>query len=287
MAELPKKTLEDPVTYSPALKYIYHDLLYSHFGFPPEQFVRSAGDSVNFCLYDATEKLQELLREKYGGKAEEQFQILVEQVKCHASRRLFVGLVDSSLLVVAVDALSRIETLIESRVDAEFDKFEIYVLRNGFRFDLNLLPYFRLEHHPPIPSTTHDSPASLFGEDFKEEEVDVMQELEEEVRLLKEAKEKERKLRELKRVLEMKVQPLEKLKEELEGIKPTKSVKAEKKALLDQLGPLVAYLEEFQKLKGDMTEGTISEIKSSKEVVNEKLGSMLGDGDGMNYVLDG
>ncbi|KAH8920080.1 hypothetical protein BT69DRAFT_1352673 [Atractiella rhizophila] len=259
MAEPPKKTLEDPVTYSPALKYIYHDLLYSHFGFPPEQFVRSAGDSVNFCLYDATEKLQELLREKYGGKAEEQFQV----------------------------ALSRIETLIESRVDAEFDKFEIYVLRNGFRFDLNLLPYFRLEHHPPIPSTTHDSPASLFGEDFKEEEVDVMQELEEEVRLLKEAKEKERKLRELKRVLEMKVKPLEKLKEELEGIKPTKSVKVEKKALLDQLGPLVAYLEEFQKLKGDVTEGIIGELKSSKEVVNEKLGSMLGDGDGMNYVLDG
>lgn len=39
------------------------------------------------------------------------------------------------------------ETLLESAIDKHFDLFEIYVLRNTFTLQTELIPYLQLEHH--------------------------------------------------------------------------------------------------------------------------------------------
>jgi kinetochore protein Mis12/MTW1 len=44
------------------------------------------------------------------------------------------------------------ETLLESAIDKHFDLFEIYVLRNTFTLQTELIPYLALEHHVRISS---------------------------------------------------------------------------------------------------------------------------------------
>jgi kinetochore protein Mis12/MTW1 len=45
------------------------------------------------------------------------------------------------------DGVHRLETLLEATVDKNFDKLEIYALRNILCLDTSLLPWVRLGHY--------------------------------------------------------------------------------------------------------------------------------------------
>ena len=57
-------------------------------------------------------------------------------------------------------SLNKIETLLENFVDVRFDQYEAYLHRNVFTISPPLLPYLRLDHHPP-----QGLPDSLRGQD--------------------------------------------------------------------------------------------------------------------------
>jgi hypothetical protein len=40
----------------------------------------------------------------------------------------------------------RLETLLEHSIDKQFDLFEIFMLRNTFKVDEDLIPYLQLSH---------------------------------------------------------------------------------------------------------------------------------------------
>lgn len=45
------------------------------------------------------------------------------------------------------DGVHRLETLLEATVDLNFDKLEIYALRNILCVEKELIPHVRLAHH--------------------------------------------------------------------------------------------------------------------------------------------
>ena len=62
--------------------------------------------------------------------------------------------------------LHRLETLLESLVDRQFDKYEAYLFRNVFYQSLDpaLLPHLRLAHHPPDGYDASSDSAALLKE---------------------------------------------------------------------------------------------------------------------------
>jgi kinetochore protein Mis12/MTW1 len=53
------------------------------------------------------------------------------------------------------EGVHQLETLLESNVDKNFDKLEIYVLRNVLHVDEELVPWVRLGHYEVSPFHPH------------------------------------------------------------------------------------------------------------------------------------
>jgi hypothetical protein len=68
---------------------------------------------------------------------------------------------------MSLQGIYRLETLLEDAIDTQFDLFEIFVLRNTFSFNDDLLPYITLPHQVPFfypslfLSLTHSARADL------------------------------------------------------------------------------------------------------------------------------
>ncbi|KAL9035262.1 MAG: hypothetical protein Q9214_006667 [Letrouitia sp. 1 TL-2023] len=122
-------------------------LLTEHFRYTPLSIIDDIINTVNTIIYRAIEAIETGL-----------FSI--------SPRQLGFGVTKSSEDSTTSDAdeeakaeiengVHQLETLLESAVDRNFDKFEIYTLRNIFTVPDDLAPYIRLSHyeglHLPLP----------------------------------------------------------------------------------------------------------------------------------------
>ncbi|KAI8842986.1 Mis12 protein-domain-containing protein [Chytridium lagenaria] len=92
------------------------DLVVEHFGFPPIEFIDDVINAVNDLMYQAMEEFQSFV----DGEMED----TVEVEK----------------------GMAALETLLESAIDKNFDKFELYALQNIFSLPRNVgvvLPQYR------------------------------------------------------------------------------------------------------------------------------------------------
>ncbi|KAL8293782.1 hypothetical protein RQP46_000483 [Phenoliferia psychrophenolica] len=139
------------------IKAIKSSILTEHFGWAPETFAKQGIDIANVAMYAATEAIEASLMEKAGpphNLDEEEIQ----------------------------KGVFRLETLLESTIDRQFDLYEIWVLRNTFEFDLDLIPYIVLKHQEHIDESLRDT------------DKEALEEYETEMRLYEAELQKEREL---------------------------------------------------------------------------------------------
>ncbi|KAJ2726509.1 hypothetical protein GGI07_000451 [Coemansia sp. Benny D115] len=109
-------------------------LIVEHFGFLPISFIDEIINAANDTVYRATDALSKFV-EKEQGTSEATSQ-----------------------------AVNKAETLLEHAVDKNFDKFELYALRNLFNIPQELSPYVVLPHR----LAEAESGAPVFAEDEAE-----------------------------------------------------------------------------------------------------------------------
>lgn len=116
-----------------SIDYKVTSLLTEHFGFPPLALIDDVINAVNELLYKCTQAMEVYLREM----REKSDDTLSEE-------EIAVG-------------TGKLETLLESQVDKNFDKFELYALRNIFTLPQDLVEegWVRLKHHEGIDFQSH------------------------------------------------------------------------------------------------------------------------------------
>ncbi|KAK4703883.1 kinetochore protein Mis12/MTW1, partial [Phenoliferia sp. Uapishka_3] len=121
------------------IKAVKASILTEHFGWAPETFAKQGMDLANVSLYAATEAIAASLMEKSGpphNLDEDEIQ----------------------------KGVYRLETLLEDAIDRHFDLYELYVLRNTFKIDTDLLPYLALKHQEHIDESLKDADAAALEE---------------------------------------------------------------------------------------------------------------------------
>jgi hypothetical protein len=72
-------------------------------------------------------------------------------------------------LICREQGLHRLETLLESQVDARFDLCELYIVRNVFNFQQELLPYATLLEDVDVEPAEASEAETLMAEILKEQ----------------------------------------------------------------------------------------------------------------------
>ncbi|KAJ1948594.1 hypothetical protein EC988_005110, partial [Linderina pennispora] len=126
---------------SPRFKCVYppsektQSLIVEHFGFLPVSFIDEIINAANETIYRATDALCKFVETEQGsGEATSQ-------------------------------AINKAETMLEHAVDKNFDKFELYALRNLFNIPAGL------EHHVVLPHHTQDTPDEYTDEALLDKEL--------------------------------------------------------------------------------------------------------------------
>ncbi|ORY87487.1 Mis12 protein-domain-containing protein [Leucosporidium creatinivorum] len=150
---------------SPAeLKAVKANLFTAQFKWAPETFAKGGMDLANTTMYAATRIVDESLQQLAVPPAEgEERPFTLEED--HIQKGIY-----------------RLETLLETSIDKHFDLFEIFVLRNTFTVQTDLIPYIALPHQEHI------------DESLKGKDEEAINEYEEELRLYEEELQKAREL---------------------------------------------------------------------------------------------
>ncbi|GAA5999790.1 hypothetical protein JCM5350_007441 [Sporobolomyces pararoseus] len=170
------------------IKSIKSTILTEHFRFAPESFAKSCFDIANKCLYVASGWLEDELiklvqaQQQQAGEGDK----VNEEQQDEVQRGCY-----------------RLETLLEHSIDKAFDLFEIFMLRNTFKVDEELIPYLQLAHQLNFDSSLKDSHESTLTE------------YEEELKLYEEELQKQRQLKVVELFLREKEIRLERIKEEI------------------------------------------------------------------------
>ncbi|GAA5958816.1 hypothetical protein JCM3765_006047 [Sporobolomyces pararoseus] len=170
------------------IKSIKSTILTEHFRFAPESFAKSCFDIANKCLYVASGWLEDELiklvqaQQQQAGEGDK----VNEEQQDEVQRGCY-----------------RLETLLEHSIDKAFDLFEIFMLRNTFKVDEELIPYLQLAHQVNFDPSLKDSHESTLTE------------YEEELRLYEEELQKQRQLKVVELFLREKEIRLERIKEEI------------------------------------------------------------------------
>ncbi|CAI5759008.1 unnamed protein product [Candida verbasci] len=100
-----------------------NSILTEHLGFSPVDLIDEVINSVNQIMYNGTEEVERHLISKFPQNQKE--------IK---------------------DGIFRLEEIMESEIDFNFDKFELYVLRNIFNIPKDLVEegWIKLKHHQGI-----------------------------------------------------------------------------------------------------------------------------------------
>lgn len=116
-------------------------LLTEHFGFPPLALVDDVINAVNEIMYKCTLGVESYLQERKE-----------HALKAGKDSSDVFRLVTSDEIKIGT---AKLETLLESQVDRNFDKFELYTLRNIFTLPHDLVEdgWIKLKHHEGIEFT--------------------------------------------------------------------------------------------------------------------------------------
>ncbi|EGV63643.1 hypothetical protein PSN45_004372 [Yamadazyma tenuis] len=211
-------------------------VLTEHFGYPPLAVIDDVINAVNHILYKCTQAMETYLVEQHTKRIEEFKQIKAENassdkdeqalLKEHEDLDVWVNLPKDEISL----GTAKLETLLENQVDKNFDKFELYALRNIFTIPVDLVDngWIRLKHHEHLD----------FSKDANREDDEVINKLIKDIRL-------ELKLREIlklqvekgKRLVDM----LRKYSNNLKYLNETeinKNLSEKGKKILEDLSPI-------------------------------------------------
>ncbi|KAH3687404.1 hypothetical protein WICPIJ_001617 [Wickerhamomyces pijperi] len=105
------------------------EILTEHLEFPPMLLIDRIINAVNDVMYKCTESVENHLLSKVGN--------LTEDPQSEGKKA------DSEIEL----GTTKLETLLESSIDKNFDKFELYCLRNILTIPSDLSNSFKLKHH--------------------------------------------------------------------------------------------------------------------------------------------
>lgn len=129
-------------------------ILTEHFGFPPIALIDDVINAVNLIMYRCTDGMEKYLLGRQEKRKQELLKtkdldedVLMEDVTLNDQNGEHVPSKDEIKLGTA-----KLETLLETEISKNFDKFELYCLRNLFSIPKELIDsgMFRLSHHKGI-----------------------------------------------------------------------------------------------------------------------------------------
>ncbi|ODQ64571.1 Mis12-domain-containing protein, partial [Nadsonia fulvescens var. elongata DSM 6958] len=126
-------------------------VLTEHFGYAPITVVDDIINAVNKFLYKCTDAIEKFLTQRM--EREEQKRLQRE----NAGKKMLGGPIFRPDEIM--EGTNKLETLMESIVDRNFDKFELYTLRNLFLIPADLIEggWLRLEHQKNLIIPEEDS----------------------------------------------------------------------------------------------------------------------------------
>lgn len=125
-------------------------LLTEHFGFPPLALIDDVINAVNDIMYKCTQAMETYLNERQQKRLEETMK------EKNSDEDVVMEGPEDTRSAIPEDEIqlgtAKLETLLESQVDKNFDKFELYALRNIFTVPSDLVRdgWVRLMHHEGI-----------------------------------------------------------------------------------------------------------------------------------------
>lgn len=119
-------------------------ILTEHFGYPPLAVIDDIINAVNHILYKCTQAMETYLLERQQQRQQEREQAKNGEAD-GTSSKMWSDLPADEINM----GTAKLETLLEHQVDKNFDKFELYSLRNIFTLPVELIDqgYIRLKHH--------------------------------------------------------------------------------------------------------------------------------------------
>jgi len=136
-------------------------LLTEHFGFPPLAIIDDVINAVNDIMYKCTQAMETYLNERQQKRLEEitKEKNSDEDVVMEGAEGTQSAIPDDEIQL----GTAKLETLLESQVDKNFDKFELYALRNIFTVPSDLVRegWVRLMHHEGIEFQQDDDSQKL------------------------------------------------------------------------------------------------------------------------------
>lgn len=126
-------------------------LLTEHFGFPPLALVDDVINLVNQIMYKCTQAMETYLNERR--QKEHPSHMERDTVERQLADRKENNGKDEGITEEEIQVgTAKLETLLENQVDKNFDKFELYALRNIFTIPAELVEggWVRLMHHEAI-----------------------------------------------------------------------------------------------------------------------------------------
>lgn len=132
--------------------YRVTSLLTEHLGFAPLTLIDEIINDVNRIMYKCTDALEQFLMKR----RESQLQQLAAAKNADDDVRLDAGTQKEQAKVFSEDEIrlgaAELETLLVSHVDKNFDKFELYTLRNIFTIPRDLVEggWIRLKHQEGV-----------------------------------------------------------------------------------------------------------------------------------------
>ncbi|RLV90420.1 Kinetochore-associated protein MTW1 [Spathaspora sp. JA1] len=119
-------------------------LLTEHFGFVPIELIDEVINAANELMYRGTKSFQEYLEQRRSRALQQQAEGIVEDDNDHVFARVSDHEIENGM--------AKLESLLESQIDINFDKYELYTLRNIFHIpsDLVVEGWIKLKHHEGI-----------------------------------------------------------------------------------------------------------------------------------------
>lgn len=148
--------------------YLATAVLTEHFGFPPIAVIDDVINAVNVIMYKCTEAMEKYLADRQEKRTEQIRGMRRENDDDDGNGNgddVLMQDRDVNSIVkepfVTKDEIKigtgKLETLLETEISKNFDKFELYCLRNLFSIPHELLELgmFRLSHHEGVNFTRH------------------------------------------------------------------------------------------------------------------------------------
>ena len=133
-------------------------ILTEHLEFAPLTLIDDVINAVNEIMYKGTTAIETYLKEQ----------------KQLMKNGIFTKVTEDEIEI----GMGKLESLLESTIDKNFDKFELYCLRNIFNIPKDLIPYIQLSHQQGIEFKSDNVEQKReFDQQIKNLQLKIMQEL--------------------------------------------------------------------------------------------------------------